>query len=192
MLRTQSADPTSQLLLRITGRVMSCPGHLFDLQGRWHLRERTLASSWYRRFHISSTCFWLDPTSTLPKACSPLTRRSHSFLGLVVKVYGNSMLNGTTEISTSYYMPSYIASMSLVTLQIHHIPIPRLMKNLWQDIPSRSLIMDTQKSVMGFIPYMPEIRSQLIHMFSPIQPSNLEMMISLYLRINLLISAERT
>jgi hypothetical protein len=87
ILWTQSASLTSRLPLRITGIMVSCTGHLFDLQGRRHLWERTMATRSHRRSHISTTCIWLDPTSILCKACFLPTTPSYSMLGLVAKVY---------------------------------------------------------------------------------------------------------
>ena len=108
MLWTQSAGPTSWLPFSVTGRMVPCAGHLFDWQGRWDLRESALVTSQNRQFHISTTSFWPDLTLMLPKACLLTMTRSHSFLGLVAKVYSNSMLNGRTQTSTSHYMLSWI------------------------------------------------------------------------------------
>ena len=65
-----ACNPTSRLP-GATGRMVSCPGHFFDLQERGHLRESPITTRRNRRYHISTTCFWLHPTSTLPKACFP-------------------------------------------------------------------------------------------------------------------------
>jgi hypothetical protein len=104
--------PDTRLPLRATGATgirALCTGRLSVLQGRWHLWESPVPTRSNMRFHISTTCFWLDPTSMLPKACCfpPSNNdRSHSFLGLAAKVYTNSMSNGTTKTLTSYYMRS--------------------------------------------------------------------------------------
>ena len=140
----------------------------------------------HRRLHISTTCFWLDPTSTLRKACFPPTTPSYYILGLAAKVYGNSKLNGRTENLLSYYtsMRSYIAFTSLATSRIHRISRPNSIKKPRQSIPLTSLIREARKSVVVFIQYMPETPSQLVHTFYPIQTSKLKATISPYSRIS--------
>ncbi|KAH9986564.1 hypothetical protein BJV74DRAFT_537839 [Russula compacta] len=71
--------------------MVSCPGHLFDLQGSGHLRESPVTTRRKTRFRISTTFPWLDPTSTSSKACLPPTPGSCSFWGLAALVYRNSL-----------------------------------------------------------------------------------------------------
>ena len=57
-------------------------GHWKDGAVHWPficLAGETASAGESRADHISTTCFWLDPTSTLPKG-------SHSFLGFAAKV----------------------------------------------------------------------------------------------------------